>query len=88
MQVTRQIRVHGRSPTVVPSRNRWCACIALEMAGGAVLMWRVRTPMMRVVMIHLLAQEGHDQAVVGAATPAAVASKGGRWSDQPDDYPT
>lgn len=51
-------------------------------------MWRAGTPMMVSVMIHLFAQEGHDQAVVGVPAPAAVALRGGRWSDQSDDYPT
>lgn len=40
----------------------------------------VSTPMIVLVMIHLLSQEGRDQTVVEVAASAAVAIAGGRWS--------
>lgn len=51
------------------------AAVSIEIRGREVLRVRVDAPMIVLVMIHLLTQEGRDKIVAGAATPATVAPR-------------
>lgn len=49
------------------------AAASIEIREVGVLRVRVDAPMILLVMIHLLIQEGRDKTVAGVAAPAAVA---------------